>query len=68
MLAALMRGYWRRSQWEADLLASRIVHHLKLALGDGQPVAEPQPRAGPGNNDRVTADTFLRMMGLGVER
>lgn len=65
MLAAMMRGYWRRSQWEADLLASRIVHHLALAMVGGQPAA---PGEEPGNSDRVSADTFLRMMGLGVER
>ncbi len=57
-----------RKRWEAELLAGIVVGRLAEAMGGKRSAVAPTTKARPepGNNDRVSADTLLGMMGIKV--
>ena len=66
----MLEAYILRKRWEADLLAVAVVTRLGEAMGGGSATPERprQKRDGePGKHDRVSSDTFLRMMGIRLD-
>jgi len=62
-LSELVESYVLRKRWEMDLLALSIMKRLAEALGAGDS-GKTAGRISEADNERVSADTWLRMMGI----